>query len=306
MIEQAVNKAMKLTCPSMKDTMIKVRSKVGRACLFFNLAALLLNLSLLMLRINMNPVMSGFYSGESLSKAERLLMMSTFATLVETFDAANVTYFMYGGTLIGSVRHHGMIPWDDDLDIMISATNRSTVRSILTKMGPEFNLYTPSEEQKRILQWKFYPTDGLQTSWLPESYRWPFVDIFFFEENATHIWDLEPEYHASGFVWPKSSVFPLARRPFGNLAVPAPCDALSFVLANYANADTEACSSRSYDHRLERHLWHQSSTVHCSHLWHIFPFVFRSKAADGRTVETLKIGNWSLQSFTADTGVCSG
>ncbi|WP_420313780.1 LicD family protein [Blautia obeum] len=40
-------------------------------------------------------------------------------TVSEICEAQHLRYSLIYGTLIGVVRHHGYIPWDDDVDIMM-------------------------------------------------------------------------------------------------------------------------------------------------------------------------------------------
>lgn len=45
----------------------------------------------------------------------------------------NINYTLIGGSLIGAIRHKGMIPWDDDIDIGLTKDNYNKLIQILTK-----------------------------------------------------------------------------------------------------------------------------------------------------------------------------
>ncbi len=66
--------------------------------------------------------------------AKQKKINAVYIDLLQEFDrlckAAGLTWWMYGGGLIGAVRHKGFIPWDDDIDLLMPRADFDRLRAM--------------------------------------------------------------------------------------------------------------------------------------------------------------------------------
>lgn len=62
-------------------------------------------------------------SGETTLRQCQLVMLRMLKILDYLCTKYEIEYFLTGGTLLGAIRHHGFIPWDDDIDVGMTRTN---------------------------------------------------------------------------------------------------------------------------------------------------------------------------------------
>lgn len=258
-----------------------------------NVLFLLVNLFFLVMQCRQGLWPVETYFQPTMSDNDRVILMRTVRDFSQILDQNNITYFMYGGTLIGSYRHHGPIPWDDDVDFIVNGTQKDKLRQVLDSLRPQYDVYVPTGVSTVAgPQWKFYGNALSRIIHAP--FKWPYIDIFFFAENSTHLWDDHPHFSKS-YRYDKKDVFPLVRRPFGELMLPGPCETHKVLQQNYNIA---LCRSKQFNHAMELPMFSfQTKDVICERLKNYFPFVYRSYM-EGSVNETLMLGEWTLNTIT--------
>lgn len=80
----------------------------------------------------------------------KAIQLELLKSVISICEEHGLKYYVIGGTLLGSIRHRGFIPWDDDIDIALPRQDHDRLQEICRANPPEHCRYVNFEDEWRL------------------------------------------------------------------------------------------------------------------------------------------------------------
>lgn len=191
-----------------------------------------------------------FSSSRGFGEKYRQTAINLLRDTIDLLNTHQIQHSLIAGTLLGKVRHNDFIPWDDDMDMIVSA-------DIIDKL-PELRKSYPNlvfiERQQFLVKVCYRTGDPIKNHGLDrfmhspatDRYTFPFIDLFVYKENpaATTLHFFEKEWDAAQFI-------PFKKTQFCGLTVCIPHTPHYFLAKNYGPDYMRVIKSSNWDHKTE-------------------------------------------------------
>ena len=158
-------------------------------------------------------------------------LIRLFAQVQTILHRGNIEYFLTKGTLLGTLRHHDVIPWDGDIDLFIPISSVKKCLKIFSQLKKSNS--TRGNDTQDLVIYRFRNIYGMESYKIfslrsprvnGTDYRWPKIDLFPYQENSTHISAYPKHQHNLGTMssMNRTDIHPLYPRLLGPLLVPSP------------------------------------------------------------------------------------
>ena len=147
----------------------------------------------------------------------------------------DIQYWIEGGTAIGAVRHGGLIPWDDDIDVHCTISDCKRLQTLVQELK-QSNLVIRYEKSFGNLMKVCFNNGELISSDKPWSF--PFIDVFCMrrvkrKDKDYYVYSAKEWRELLGGKIETSDIFPLQRVKFGATYVNAPKGIKKYLKENY-------------------------------------------------------------------------
>lgn len=160
-------------------------------------------------------------------------------------DKQNIEYTMSGGTLLGAVRHGGLIPWDDDADLCVL---NKTPKEVINLMKPleKFNIIAYETIKGNIVVVKYKNSDISVDLFMMKKSK----NLTDNQETYKYLFPYNIQYPNEWFY--EHELYPLRNYKFGPLIIKGPNDYENFLNRAYKNWQTTAdkWNHQSYGHEV--------------------------------------------------------